>query len=201
MDAVDEFLERIRQAEHQNLDSINRFFYEVSIIPTSSTSGTKQFHPKIIHKEFAQSNYWKYVAFAFVVGLWVMCIRQMILTKDKNYASIILLILVLSFMVLGSFWHLFLNKKVNFNIYIDADKIVIGNQSFSWSEIHSTAILIVPGSKTRTRYLVIAFNDMVTYEKFDLSNFGGLDLERFTEGLSRYIEYFKMKAGNKLNIT
>jgi hypothetical protein len=100
------------------------------------------------------------------------------------------------FMIIGlvsAINQFFNNKSQNYKIQIDSKGISIDDTLYQWDDIYKTAIMQKGTGKNSRNCLLLAFNDMSSYEYYDLSNFIILNMDGFSLTLAKYIEYFKPK--------
>jgi hypothetical protein len=190
MNHTDDFLERILQTELGNLNRISRFFSAMTIDRTANFPGVKRVREDLAEKTFKPDNYSKYIVLTLITGVLLLTGRATFLTGSKEKGLVIALV-ILILLIFSAIKQLFFDKSLNFVIHLDRKGISIDDRLFEWNDIYATAILSKPSGKSTTRYLIIAFNDLTTYEKFDLSQFMNLNFWSFSSTLSKYIEYFK----------
>jgi|GEM_PF-3294566 len=188
----DNFLEQIRQTETNNLNAITKFFSDAGIESTTSIVGLKKLKSKVTKKEFKPDIFFKVFCVIIIGGILIFVFKQLFFDKNNiPILSSIFELLFFGFLAYKGFEQLFMDKRLNYNIYLDNEQIIVGDKIFRWEDIYQTAILTKPGGKKSDKYLIIALNDMSTYEKFDLGNFVSFYIGGFSYKLSKYIEYFK----------
>ena len=176
-----DFLDRIQSTESDKLDI-------TSIIPTSEYSTSKKIIESIESKEFKSSNLYKILISVFVFGILCVTIQQHIFTNtsiDKIMSGYIVSG-ILIFVVIRQVYFGGNTIKI---IRLDKQGIQIDDKLFQWDIIYETAIL-TEGSKYKSKYLVIAFKDLKTYEKYELNQFISFDIYGFSATLCKYITYF-----------
>ena len=177
-----DFLDRIQATESDKLDI-------TSFVPTSEYSASKKNIENIESQKFKSSNLYKILFSVFVFGILGITIQQHIFSHtsiDKIMSGYIIFGILIFVLV----------KQVYFGghtiktIRLDKKGIQIDDKLFQWDIIYETAIL-TEGSKYKSKYLVIAFKDLRTYEKYELNQFISFDIYGFSSTLSRYITYFQ----------
>jgi hypothetical protein len=177
-----DFLDRIQATESDKLDI-------TSIVSTSEYSTSKKIIENIESKEFKSSNLYKILFSIFTFGILGVTIQQHFFshTSIEKIMSGYIIFGILIFVLI---------KQVYFEGYtiktirLDKKGIKIDDKLFQWDIIYETAIL-TEGSKYKSKYLVIAFKDLKTYEKYELNQFISFDIYGFSLTLSRYITYFQ----------
>ena len=186
----DDFLERIRQTELSNLDKLSRFFSGLSIETTNEFIGSKRVVEDITEKKFKPDIFFKYGVLMFAFGLLGLTFRETFSNK-ANTGGLIFGYAFSAIIIFTAIKQFFYDKSLNFEILIDRTGIIIDNKTFLWKDIYETAILTKRSGKYKTKYLIVALNNMTTYEKFELTHFINHKFWGFSSTLSKYIEYFK----------
>jgi hypothetical protein len=192
----DDFLERIRQTEINNLNKFSplKLFSALTIEKTKELVGAKHIKEDLEEKCFTPDFLTKYVILIFSVLLLLKAIKDTFFESNVDTALIVLTYFLSVILIYSAIKQFFFNKSLKYEIIIDRTKIKIKNQTFLWEDIYETAILTKGGWKNKTEYFIIAMKDMNTYEKFELSNFKGFNSLNFSARLSKYIEHFKSAA-------
>ena len=189
MDKKNEFLARIKQREFEDLDKLSQYQSFV-IEPTSKYFQSSSKVDCSVPKTFRESNLFKVLVSFFVFGLLAITIQQHIysqkITIDKLLSGYLVSALLISVVVK----QVYFGEPTIKTIIIDKSGLKIDDNAFLWDNIYETAIL-TEGSKYVSRYLIIAFDDLVSYKKYELNQFVSYGVKGFSVKLSNYIEAFK----------
>ena len=184
----DDFLERIRLTELENLDKLTKFLAVWTIERTKDYAGSQKVTRSISEKKFKPNPYFKLVVLTFGLLLLAIAIKATFFNSTVtelffaySFAAIIICTVIKDF---------YFDKTLNYVITIDQTGISIDDMKYFWKDIYDTAILTGGGGNT-IKYLIIAMNNLTTYEKFELTNFVNLNFLGFSATLCKYIEYFK----------
>jgi hypothetical protein len=190
----DEFLELIRQTEEDKLDNISRFFSRIEIHPaitirtTAELAGTRRVKEDVAEKTFKPDTYLQLAFVPLAFGLYLF-IRRPSLDIVPILIVFILCLTVVS--IIAIIKKRFFDNGRSFIIRLDNKGISIDDTLFEWKDIYQTAILTKREGRSRTNYLIIAYNDMENYEKYELTNYSSSNTRGFSSKLAQYIEYFK----------
>lgn len=189
----DDFLERIRQTEINNLNkfSLVKLFSALTIETTKDFEGSKQVKQDLIEKKFKPDFLLKYIVLIFSVWILSKAIKDTFFENNTNTTLLVLTYILSVVLIYTSIRQFFFDKSLNYEIIVDRNSIKIENKTFLWKDVYETAILTKGGGKNKREYFIIALKDMNTYEKFELRDFEGLTYWNFSATLSKYIEYFK----------
>lgn len=202
MKHTDEFLERIRQTEVDNLDHISRFVPGMTIETTAEFVGSKRLKEDIVEKTFKPDNYFKYAVLTFAFGVLVLTVKETFFKSNANTIGLVFGYVFSGILIFTAIRQFFYDMSLNYVIHLDNKGISIDDKLFEWNNIYETAILTKPAGNSKIKYLIIAFNDRNSYEKFELTHFINLNFWGFSSTLSKYIEYFKLvQIQNKLHTT
>ena len=141
-------------------------------------------------KTFRESILYKVLISFFAFGIIAITIQQHIfsqkITTDKLLSGYVISILLITLVVK----QVYFGKPTIKIIIINKSGLTIDGKVFLWNKNYETAIL-TEGSKYASKYLIVAFDDLTTYEKYELNQFISFDLKGFSVKLSNYIESFK----------
>ncbi|PZR29559.1 MAG: hypothetical protein DI535_02260 [Citrobacter freundii] len=194
MNPTEDFLNRIADAERGKAKGLRKFLRDdYSIKPTSDFSPFPKMVAGITSHTVRKS--WSsrigLLIFSFVM---VLIFGNRLISSDYNSStqSFSFFMLGLSgialFVTCRAF---FVEDEYDFSIFIDQNGIKIMNVLYPWNDIHETAFLYKSGGRSTTTYLILAKNDMVLYEKFDITAF--TSIFHSEKKIARYIDYFRPK--------
>lgn len=191
MNQTDEFLERIRQTEVQNLDKITGLITGITIQTTKDTAGSSRVKKDISNIVFKPDKYFKIAVLTFGFIFFGFLVKETVFKTNIPVSGLILGYIFSAIIIYTAIKQFYFDKALNYVITIDNTGISIDDHTFPWKNIYETAILTKGGGKYKTKYLIIAMNDLTTYETFQLTQFINLNYRGFSSTLSKYIEYFK----------
>ena len=191
MTQTDDFLERIRQTEVQNFDKLTRFFTGLTIETTNDFVGSKKVTQDLTEKIFKPDKYFKLAVLTFGFIIVAVVVKETFIKSNASVGGLIFGYIFSAIIIYTAIKQFYFDKALNYLITIDRTGISIDEKTFPWKDIYETAILTKGGGKYKTKYLIIAMNDLTTYEKFELTQFINLNFWGFSSTLSKFIEYFK----------
>ena len=194
---TENFLEHIRQTELQNFDKLTRFYTRLTLETTNDFVGSKKVTQDLTEKMFKPDKYFKLYVLIFGFIIFVAVIKETFFKSNLNIGGLIFGYIFSAILIYTAIKQFYFNKALNYLITIDRTGISIDKRTFFWKDIYETAILTKREGKYKTKYLIIAMNDLTTYEKFELTQFIDLNFWGFSPTLSKYIEYFKPATKDK----
>ena len=175
MNQTDDFLERIRQTEAVSVNTFSRFFTDFKIEPTSSYPSEKSVSPQPAVKIFNPDTHFRNFTLLAIAALLIMVAYKVFHFGERDKVLTVLgyvAIVILTGAVFSAIRDLFYDKTKNYPIKLSAEGIRIGEILYDWKDVCETAILTkYTWGPSKTKYLIIAFNDLKAYEKFDLTYF------------------------------
>ena len=192
---INDFLERIRQTESKSENKYTRFFTSYTIESTSRYPSSKNINVQVSHMEF-RSNPKVKLYYLLAISAFVILVAYKVFSfKEKDSALAILgyvTIVILTAAVYSTIRDFYYAKTRNYTILVDGSGIKVGETFYGWKGVGETAILTKSTyGPSQTKYLIIAFDDLSTYEKYDLTGFVTAKYEGVSPELSAYIEHFK----------
>lgn len=163
----------------------------MTIETTSEIARPKDVVVDNTEKTFRPSSYSKYVMLTLALGLLFLTVRETFFSSKANATGLLFGYTFSGILLVTSIWLYSLDKTLNYVIRVDRHGILIDDRLFQWQNIYETAILTNPGAKVNSQYLIVVDKTKVSYDKFDLANFSGLNFGGFSLTLCRYIECFK----------
>src|SRR5215831_20846984 len=186
----DNFFGQIRQAEEDMYRMSTGNPVSVTIQITSYLAADKEINIDKPTKTFRPSIFFKAGLTTLIVGIFVFAIYALNRKSTHiNVGGMLVVFVAFIIIMINAIRQFFFDKSLNYTIKIDYTGICIDDTLYAWKDIYGTAIMSVPTSKSPTKYLIIALNDLGTYEKYELTNFGSWNFGGFSETLSNYIEY------------
>lgn len=196
MSSHDDFLERIKITELEilRLPASSR---RITIRTTTDLTRGKIVRRNETFIEFNPSTTYKISALVFALSILIIAIVSTFNKVPANTGGLIVAYAASIYLIILIVNQLFLDKRRNYKIRVDEKGIQIDATLYEWKNIMETAILRVTSSNNYYKYLIIAFEDGKTYEKFDLSSFISLNFYGFSMRLAKYIEYYKPLKSKK----
>jgi hypothetical protein len=191
MTPQDDFLERIRLTELENLDKLTKFLAVWTIESTKDYIGSQKVKQSISEKKFKPDPYFKWVMLTFGLLLLTIPIKETFFKSNTTVTGLVFGYSFAAIFIYIAIKQFYFDKSLNYVITIDATGISIDDMKYFWKDIYDTAILTDSTGGDTTKYLIIAMNNLTTYEKFELTKFINLKILGFSGTLSKYIEYFK----------
>lgn len=194
MNPTEEFLNRIVAAERGDEKGLRKLFrYNYSIRPTSDFGPFTKMVSGITSHTVRQS--WSSRIGLLIFSLVMVFIFANRLSSSEYNSST----QSSSFFMLGLFGitlfvtcrTFFVEDEFDFSILIDNSGITIRDVLYPWVDFHDTAFLYKGGGRSTTIYLILAKNDMVSYEKFDITSF--TSIFHSEKKIAGYIDYFRPK--------
>jgi hypothetical protein len=183
-------LQRVYDQLLSNMRPAARKYSATWLKPTSECIGP------VIKKDISSKTLRPGIAFQLITtfvfgGATVLIIREAIVhPADKLGLLIFLIILFGGFLVFALYQFLF-NKKINYKITIDHSGMKVGNDSYSWSSISATGILVKGFGRNKINFLVVVMENRSDFKIYPLRLFVSMAIGGFPRKLSSYIEHFK----------
>lgn len=196
MNPTEEFFNRIKEAEGGSPSGLKKIFRkDLTITATSDYGPFPRLAPGITSHTFGQSAGYK-IAVLTVLGLCALNFGyQLYSASDGRGSGSFLLMIVFALLFMGCFYNFFIDQNTNFAIHPDSNGITVKGALYAWGDIHETAILCEHGGRgSHKTYLLLAMNDLVMYEKFELAFF--VRLSGTEKKLAGYIDYFRPKPAS-----
>lgn len=195
MNSSGEFLNRIVDAERGEAKGLRKLFKDdYSITPTSALGPFPKMVSGITSHTVHQSRSSRIGLLIFSLMMVFVFANRLISSDDNSSTQ------SFSFFMLGLFSitllvtcrAFFVEDEFDFSILIDNRGITMRDILYPWDDIHETAFLYKGGGRSTTIYLILAKNDMVSYEKFDITSF--TSIFHSEKKIAGYIDHFRSPA-------